>query len=95
MKNLAGSSGAHLTEADVLSDMVVKALWASFPEEHSEDGLSAAATPYFRNRKGEPISQRTIKYWLRKETLPSALHLSTLVMMQPKIFLGFWLGVQR
>ena len=60
----------------------------------SEDALADAAAPYFRNKRGEPISPRTVKYWLRGDTLPSALHLSTLVMMQPKLFLGFWLGSQ-
>ncbi len=85
-------AGAHMTEADALSDLVVRALWASFPGEHSNDGLSAAAAPYFRNRFGEPISPRTVKYWLEGQSLPSALHLSTLVMMQPKLFLSHWLG---
>ena len=71
--------------------MVVKALWKSFPEAHSEESIAEAAAPYFRNRRGDPISPRTIKYWLRGETLPSAVHLSTLVMMQPKMFMAFWL----
>lgn len=81
------------TDADALSTLVQKALWLSFPEEHSEEGVAEAAAPYFRTKKGDAISPRTVRYWLRGETLPSALHLSTLVVMQPKLFLGFWLGV--
>lgn len=97
MKNLAYSTGVsdfpdHPHDNGALSAVVIKALWASFPEEHSEDAVAEAATPYFRNKEGDPISKRTIKYWLRGDTLPSALHLSTLVMMQPKMFIGFWFG---
>lgn len=84
-----------MTEADVLADIVARALWMSFPEEHCEDGIANAAAPYFRNKFGEPISPRTIKYWLRGETLPSAMHLSALVMMQPKLFMAHWFKVKR
>lgn len=93
-KKLSENSRGCETEADALAYLVSRALWLSFPEEHSEDALADAAAPYFRNKRGEPISPRTVKYWLRGDTLPSALHLSTLVMMQPKLFLGFWLGSQ-
>ena len=88
-KCLAG----NVSEQSALSDLVVRALWLSFPNEGSEDAIAVAATPYFRNKMGEPISQRTIRYWLRGETLPSALHLVALVRMQPRLFLAHWLGV--
>lgn len=91
-KLLSESERLHKTQDEVLAEIVEKALWKSFPEEHSEEGIAVAAAPYFRNKHGEPISPRTIRYWLRRQTLPSALHLSTLVMMQPKLFLSYWLG---
>lgn len=85
--------GAHLTSADVLADLVVTALWKEFGEGagNSEKSLADAASHYFRDRNGKPISSRTIQYWLRGQTLPSALHLSALVIMQPGVFLGHWL----
>jgi len=92
LKNISGNSRLHLTEQEVLADIVVRALWLSFPAEASEDAIAEAASPYFRARDGSPINKRTVKYWLRGETLPSALHLSTLVMMQPHLFIGHWLG---
>ena len=82
-----------LSEQDVLNKLVIDALWKSFPEEYSEEGIAEAARPYFRNKNGEPISARTIRYWLSGATLPSALHLAALVRMQPKLFLTHWLGV--
>ncbi len=92
VKSLSENDRAAI-ERRALADVVIRALWESFPEAASEDELAELARPYFRNaRTGEPISERTIKYWLRGETLPSALHLSALVMMQPRLFLGHWLG---
>lgn len=93
-KSLSKSKGAHLTDSDVLADVVVHALWASFPKEATEDGIANAACRHFLNRRGKPISPRTVTYWLRRETLPSAVHLSRLVLMQPKMFLTFWRGLK-
>jgi len=83
-----------ITENEMLSKLVIKALWQAFPQASSEEAIAEAASPYFRNKNGEHISPRTIRYWLRGETLPSAVHLSALVMMQPKVFLSAWLGLQ-
>jgi hypothetical protein len=91
-KRLSRNAGAHLTEHDVISDIVVNALWKSFPECHSENEIAEAAAPYFRDRYGNPISTRTVRNWLRGEVLPSALHLMTLAGMQPKLFLTLILG---
>lgn len=92
MKAFSENARSHLTEHEVLADLVIRALWKSFPECSSEEEITEAARPYFRNKYGDPISGRTIKYWLRGETLPSALHIAALVGMQPTLFLGHWLG---
>jgi hypothetical protein len=86
------SNSAHHTEHDVIADLVIRALWKSFPECHSESEIADAAAPYFRDKRGDPINPRTIRYWLRGETLPSALHLAALIKMQPGLFLSRWLG---
>ncbi len=83
---------AHFMHHDAMSELVAKALWASFPDCASELEIAEQAAPYFRNKNGEPISERTIRYWLRGETLPSALHLSALMMMQPTLFLSNLFG---
>ena len=83
--------GAHLTEHDVLADMVVRALWAEFPAT-SEFGVADQARHYFRDKRGEPVSLRTIQNWLRKDNLPSAAHFAALMVMQPAIFLSQLLG---
>ncbi|WP_428924979.1 hypothetical protein [Marinibacterium sp. SX1] len=80
------------SEEQPLKDLVIKALWAEFSGHDSEQGLAEEARLYFRDKKGEPISARTIRYWLRGDTLPSALHLSALITMQPGLFLGHLLG---
>lgn len=90
-KSLAGK-GARFTEHDVMADLVKRALKKSFPDETSEDAIAEAARDFFRNKRGEPVSARTIRYWLDGETLPSAIHLATLIQMQPKVFLSVWLG---
>ncbi|WP_158966223.1 hypothetical protein [Chachezhania sediminis] len=79
-------------EEQALKKLVVKALWTEFPGHQSEKGLADEACHYFRDKKGDPISPRTVRYWLREETLPSAVHLSALVIMQPMMFMGHWLG---
>jgi len=79
-------------EERALKKLVVKALWTEFPGHQSEKGLAEEACHFFRDKKGDPISPRTVRYWLREETLPSAVHLSALVIMQPAMFLGHWLG---
>lgn len=89
------SNSAHHTEHDVIADLVIRALWKSFPECHSESEVAEEAAPYFRDKRGEPINPRTVRYWLRGETLPSALHMMTLAGMQPKLFLTLILGSQE
>jgi len=95
VKHLAPTAGAHMTERDALSDLVVSALWASFPECANEPEIADAARHYFRDKMGNPVSSRTIRYWLRGETQPSAIHLQTLFMMQPRLFMSAWLGVRK
>lgn len=86
-------SKSNACDGYLLRDAVNRALWKSFPECSSEEEVSEAARAYFRNeRTGEPISARTIRYWLQGDTLPGAVHLSTLVMMQPRLFMSFWFG---
>jgi hypothetical protein len=75
-----GARGA-LTVDEYLAERVVAALWHAFPESTSENDLAARASPYFRDKVGKPVDPRTIKYWLRKEKLPSHLHTLTLQHM--------------
>jgi hypothetical protein len=88
-KNIYENARGDLTRDEALADLVIRALWKSFPGEASEEAIANAATLYFRNPKtGEPISAKTIKYWLRGDTLPQAIHFVTLAQMQPRMFLG-------
>ncbi len=94
MKDLAYSCGVagHPHGKEALSEVIIRALWKSYPNLTSEDAIAEEAAKDFRNDDGSPVSKRTIKYWLRGQTLPSVLHFSTLVMMQPRMFMVFWFG---
>lgn len=74
-------SRASLTDSEVQSRRVIEALWRAFPEATSDNDLADRASPYFRNKRGEPVEPRTIRYWLRGETLPGYLHTITLIGM--------------
>ena len=89
------NKGAHLTRDDVLKELVAEALWRSFPEGRSETGIAQEAAPYFLKDDGQPVNERTIRFWLRKESLPGAWHFCTLVAMQPKIFLAHLFGGRK
>lgn len=101
MKSLSRNPGARMTEHEVLAEIVIQALERSFPEFKDLDGkekkheLAKEASKYFYDNFGVPVTHRTIRYWLEGSSLPNAVHLSTLVMMQPKLFLGHWFGVRR
>lgn len=95
MKSLAPGRGAHMTEHEALRSLVIEALWKSFPECANEPEIAECATEYFRDKHGNPISARTIRYWLRGDTLPHAIHMRTLFMMQPAMFMAAWLGVGK
>lgn len=84
-------NGAHLTWHDVLAEMVVRALWAEFPGA-SENEVAEMACEYFIDKYGKPVSARTVRNWLRKENMPGGVHLTTLMLMQPTIFLNQMFG---
>ena len=97
MKNFSeNSNNLHLTQDEVLADMVTRALYASYPEfKHSREALADEARHDFRKKNGDPVDAKTIKYWLAGEHRPSALHLLTLFGMQPKIFMSYLTGFSR
>lgn len=74
-----------LTSEEWISGRVIAALWRAFPEATSEAELSEMASPYFRNlagpKVGQPIDPRTIRYWLKGDTLPRTQHFAVLAGM--------------
>lgn len=71
----------HLTKEQVEKRRVQAALWRAFPEANSENELCLMAVGYFFDENGRPVSKRTVKYWLRGETLPNCIHYRTLIGM--------------
>ena len=47
----------------------VSAMWAAFPKATSENDLARKVAKHL-NQEGRPVSERTIRYWLRKSTTP-------------------------
>lgn len=70
-----------LTATEAQSRRVVAALWKAFPSATSEAALAEMAAPHFRKANGRPIAPRTIRYWLRGDTLPDHMHTMVLVQM--------------
>lgn len=68
-----------LTATEMQKRRVAEALWRAFPSATSEHQLAEMAAPHFRKANGRPIAPRTIRYWLRGDTLPDHMHTMVLV----------------
>ncbi len=44
-------------------------LWKAFPEARSENELAELVSNHF-TRRGRGVTQRTVRYWLQRETTP-------------------------
>lgn len=78
-----------LSEQEAQSRLVAAALRKAFPNARSEADLAKRAAPHFRNTAGGHASERTVRYWLRGETLPDYMNTRRLMeMVGPAFFFG-------
>lgn len=70
-----------LTPEDEQKRRVSEALWRAFPEARSESHLAALAAPHFKRPNGRALAPRTVRYWLRGDSLPDYMNARTLTEM--------------